>query len=144
MIRVLLDTDVVLDYLLDRKPFAEAAGQLWTAGEHNRIEIYVSAATPLNLFYIAAKLQGAPHARNLVASLLRSCRICTLDQATFVAAQNSALRDYEDAVQAITADFYQLDYVVTRNVEDYKGAPVAVIQPAALATQLTGANRTGK
>lgn len=55
---VLLDTNVVLDFLLDRAPFAEAAAQLWEAQRQGRFVAYVSAITPVNIFYIARKLRG--------------------------------------------------------------------------------------
>jgi predicted nucleic acid-binding protein len=54
MKRVLLDTNVVLDFLLDRAPFAEAAAEVWEANRQGRIEIYVSAITPVNVFYAKA------------------------------------------------------------------------------------------
>ncbi len=69
--RVLLDTNVVLDFLLDRPPFAEAAAYLWQANEEGRIEAYVSVITPVNVFYIARKLKGAPVAKQLVEACWR-------------------------------------------------------------------------
>lgn len=61
--RALLDTNIVLDFLLDRPPFAEAAAAIWDALAQKRFEGYVSAITPVNLFYIARKLKGAEMAR---------------------------------------------------------------------------------
>jgi len=55
--RVLLDTNVVLDFLLDRVPFADAAATLWQANDAGKITAYVSAITPANVFYIARKLK---------------------------------------------------------------------------------------
>jgi predicted nucleic acid-binding protein len=55
--RVLLDTNVVLDFLLDRVPFADAAAALWQANDVGEITAYVSAITPINVFYIARKLR---------------------------------------------------------------------------------------
>jgi predicted nucleic acid-binding protein len=68
--RVLLDTNVVLDFLLDRAPFADAAEALWQANDDGRIEAYVSAITPVNVFYIARKLKGLETARQLVETLV--------------------------------------------------------------------------
>jgi len=64
--RVLLDTNVVLDFLLDRAPFADEAAALWQANDDGRIEAYVSAITPVNVFYVARKLKGIETARQLV------------------------------------------------------------------------------
>ena len=58
MTRVLLDTNVVLDFLLDRVPFADAAATLWQANDAGKITAYVSAVTPVNVFYIARELRG--------------------------------------------------------------------------------------
>ncbi len=57
MIRVLLDTNVVLDFLLDRDPFADLAAALWLANDEEQNEAYVSVITPINVFYIARKLK---------------------------------------------------------------------------------------
>jgi predicted nucleic acid-binding protein len=65
MMRILLDTDVVLDYLLDRAPFAAAASDIWQASEQGKLENFVSAITPINVFYIARKRKGETVARNL-------------------------------------------------------------------------------
>ena len=96
--RILLDTDVVLDYLLDREPFAAASGAIWQAGEQGRLEIYVSAITPINVFYIARKLKGETVARSLVASLVTTSRTCTLDQTILTAALSSSMRDYSQCL----------------------------------------------
>ena len=63
---LLLDTDVILDLYLDREPFADAAAALWQAHEAGHITAYVSAITPINLFYVARKLKGFAIARQAV------------------------------------------------------------------------------
>ena len=86
MILVLLDTNVILDFLLDRAPFADAAAALWQANEDGRIEAYVSVITPVNVFYIARKLKGATAARQLVESILAACRVCGPDRELLLSA----------------------------------------------------------
>lgn len=76
MMQVLPDTGIVLDLLLDRPGFAEHAAALWEANEQGRLDAYVSAITPVNIFYIARKLKGVV-ARQAVAELLAALRICT-------------------------------------------------------------------
>lgn len=130
--RVLLDTDVVLDLLLDREPFAADAVAIWQAGEKHQVDLYVSAITPINVFYVARKLKGEETAKLLVASLLATCRICTVDQSLLLAALASTIRDFEDAVQAVAASVQQLDAIVTRNLRDYTDSPVPVLSPSDL------------
>ena len=56
--RVLLDTNIVLDLILDRQPFAEAAASIWELNYQGKIEAYVSAITPINVFYVTRKMKG--------------------------------------------------------------------------------------
>jgi predicted nucleic acid-binding protein len=58
--RVLFDTNIILDLFLDRLPFADDAADLWQANIDGRLEGFVSAITPVNLFYIARRLKDRP------------------------------------------------------------------------------------
>ncbi len=79
MMRILLDTDVILDLMLERPGFADAAAILWQAHEQGRLEAYVSAITPVNVYYIARKLKGAEIARQAVRDVVTTLRVCPLD-----------------------------------------------------------------
>ncbi len=136
MMRVLFDTNVVLDFLLDRAPFAEAAAVLWQANEDGRIEAYVSAVTPVNVFYIARKLKDIAAARTIVAGLLAACRACPLDHDTLQTALTLPMCDFEDAVQYACAVAADLDAIVTRDGHDYGGATLPVLTPAELLQRL--------
>ena len=74
--RVLLDTNVVLDFLLDRDPFSNSAAALWKASQEGKVEAYISVITPVNVFYIAKKLKGVTAARQSVLSQLTAWRVC--------------------------------------------------------------------
>ena len=136
MTRVLLDTNVVLDFLLDRAPFADAAAALWQANDEGRIEAYVSVITPVNVFYIARKLKGAATARQLVGSLLATCRVCGPDRDLLLLALALPMKDFEDAVQVVSAQAESIDALVTRDPTDYKGVDFPVISVAGLLAQL--------
>jgi predicted nucleic acid-binding protein len=103
--RVLLDTDVVLDLLLDRPGFVEDAAAILEANEQGRVEAYISAITPVNVFYIARKLKGTETAWQAVAELLAAFRICPIDQASLQLAMSLPMTDYEDAVQRDSQSF---------------------------------------
>lgn len=137
MISVLLDTDVVLDFLLDRQPFAAAARSIWQAGAQGRADLYIAAITPINVFYIVQKAKGEGTARLLVSDLLQACRVCTCDHTLLLAALASSMRDFEDATQVAAAEFYQLDTIVTRNVQDYTESTVSVLSPGEFVARLT-------
>jgi predicted nucleic acid-binding protein len=128
--RVLLDTDVVLDLLLDRAPFAEAAARLWELNAKGDYEGWISALTPVNVYYIARKLKGAAVARQTVKDLLAAYKVCALDFAALDQALGLPLNDYEDAVQHASAASQQLEAIVTRNIADYRGATIKVYAPS--------------
>ena len=136
MTRVLLDTNVVLDFLLDRAPFADAAAALWQANDDGQIEAYVSVVTPVNVFYIARKLKGAATARQLVESLLAACRVCAPDRSALLSALALPVKDYEDAVQVVSAQAELLDALITRDPDDYNGVQFPVFSPAGFLEQL--------
>jgi predicted nucleic acid-binding protein len=136
MMRVLLDTNVVLDFLTDRAPFADAAAAVWEANRTGQIETYVSAITPVNVFYIVRKLKGAEEARRVVEGLLAECRVAMIDSRVLQDALSLPLKDYEDAVQHASATNNQLDCLVTRDPKDYAQATLPILSPSALLIQL--------
>jgi predicted nucleic acid-binding protein len=135
--RVLLDTNVILDFLLDREPFSEAAAEVWQTLQQGRAEGYVSPITPVNVFYIARKMKGAEYARRLDVGLLAVCPASPVDDSTLQAALKLPLTDYEDAVQLASALAYQLDAIVTRDPNDFAGAILPIYSPADFLTHLT-------
>jgi predicted nucleic acid-binding protein len=127
--RVLLDTDVVLDVVLAREPFAQESAQLLKLHQQGRIDAYIAAITPINVFYITRKIKGAQTARNAVELLLMSLAVCPLSLAVLDDAFKLAFRDYEDAVQHASAAASGLDAIVTRNLKHYKNATLPVFPP---------------
>ncbi|HYH84280.1 MAG TPA: PIN domain-containing protein [Pyrinomonadaceae bacterium] len=127
--RVLFDNDVVLDLVLDREPFVEAAAALFDMHERGRIDGYISGITLINVFYVTRKSKGMDVARQAVAELLTTLDVCFLDKSIMEAARVLALADYEDAVQHASATASGLDAIVTRNLDDYKNATLPVFAP---------------
>ena len=127
--RVLIDTNVILDYLLDREPFSDAADAVWQAGEAGRLEAFISGITPVNVFYIARRLRGGVEAHNVVSALLSASQVCTLDSAILMDALELDFRDYEDAVQCASATASGLDAILTRDPRDYTSASLPVFSP---------------
>lgn len=127
--RVLLDTNVILDLFLDRAPFADAAATLWLAHEREQLSVYVAAITPVNLFYIARKLRDEKKAREAVVELLATLNVCAIDQGMLKSALSLPFRDYEDAVQHAAANAAGVEAIITRNVKDYSAATLQIFTP---------------
>lgn len=137
MIRALLDTDVILDLVLARTPFVDAAAELWLAHEQRRFAAYLAPITPMNMFYIVRKIKGADIAREAVDILVNTLHVCTIEQQVLRSASAMSMADYEDAVQVATAKSHQLDAVVTRNTDDYANATTPVFSPTDFLKQLS-------
>jgi predicted nucleic acid-binding protein len=128
--RVLFDTDIALDLILRRDPFFEAARDLFELNARGAFDAYVSAITPVNVFYVARKIIGPVTARQAVGELLIAADVCPLGRAVLSDALASPFSDYEDAVQHACAAAAGLDAIVTRNSGDYKDAALPVFSPA--------------
>jgi predicted nucleic acid-binding protein len=139
--RVLLDTDIVLDILADRQPFVVEASVLWLAHEQRRLEAYISPITPVNAFYILRRQVGTTQARQLVGDLLARMPVCLIDQAVIQAAQALPMADFEDAVRAAAAVAAGLDALITRNSGVYSAAPLAILTPTEALARLPSAEQ---
>jgi predicted nucleic acid-binding protein len=128
--RALLDTDVILDFLLERKPFSEAASDLLEHNANGIFDAYISGITPINVFYLGRKVVGAPKIRQGIADLLRLVRISSVTLESLEKALDLPFADYEDAVQHCCATAEGLEAIVTRNVTDYKNSTLPVFTPA--------------
>jgi predicted nucleic acid-binding protein len=128
--RVLLDTDVVMDVMVARLPFAQTSGQLLDLAEKGTFEAYISSIIPINIFYAARKTKKAGNLREALGRLLQSVRVCPVDHSVLTAALDLPFADYEDAVQHAAAAASNLDAIVTRNLKDYSNATLPVFSPA--------------
>jgi predicted nucleic acid-binding protein len=120
--RVLVDTNIFLDDLLDREQFGTEAKALFEAIQSQRIEGYVSATTVTDIFYIVRKQKGLQIAKQAVSDILDGMRVCTFDRSILEAAISSNLPDFEDAVQLACAVFENLDAIITRDTQGFAGA----------------------
>ena len=127
--RVLLDTNVVLDFVLARQPFFAEADEIFVCLQNNEFEAFVSPITPINVFYTTRKERDKPTAFSAIEELLKVVEIARSDKRIFQNALLLDFSDYEDAVQAAGAAAENLDAIVTRNTKDYKNASIKIYSP---------------
>ena len=96
--RVLLDTNVVLDFILKRTPFNVEAKEIFVRAAQRQIEIFVAPITPINDFYTTRKEKGKDIAFQSIEKLLKIVRLTKSDIHIFQSALALGFRDYEDAV----------------------------------------------
>ncbi|MGI8641530.1 MAG: PIN domain-containing protein [Pyrinomonadaceae bacterium] len=127
--RILLDNDVVLDFVLEREPFFADAEMIFQYLDNGDIECYVSAITPINVFYTTRKLRDKDIALQAVKDLLVAVKVCRTDKLVLQTAFTLNFTDYEDAVQCASALAENRDAIVTRNAKDYKNSSVKFYSP---------------
>ncbi len=135
--RVLIDTNIVLDALLERQAFVQDAKSLLTAIQSHQIEGYVTATTLTNIFYIVRKqTKSIERAREAVAMTLALMKICDVNRNILETAFASNLRDFEDAVQLACAYAKNVDAIVTRNADDFADASLPILSVQQLFEQM--------
>jgi predicted nucleic acid-binding protein len=129
-VKLLLDINVLLDVLLDREPWSEAASQLLSAVESAEPQGFVAPHTLPTIYYVMTQSRDRSIAAAAVADLLRILDVAPLTKADYQEALALPITDFEDAIQAAAASNLGVDYLVTRNEKDFRGAAVPVSDPA--------------
>ncbi len=127
--RALLDTNVVLDFLLARGSFFAEADAIFVFMQDDRFDAFVSAITPINAFYTLRKAVNGERATELVKNFVRLVSIAQTDESVISKAFELDFSDYEDAVQCASAIAEGLDAIVTRNTKDFENSPITVYSP---------------
>ena len=131
-LQVLIDLNVVLDVLQRREPFYDMSARVLAAAETGMLDGWVAAHSLTSLFYLLARYQSPERARVALTDLLTFLSVAAVDQAVIEQALNLPYPDFEDAVQMMAAVRSGAQYLVTRNVRDYRLGPLPAIQPAEL------------
>lgn len=139
MIRVLLDTNVVLDALLDREPWNTDARAIWQAHLGDQLAAHMMASAVTDIFYIARRHAGRDQAWVAVRACLDQLYLIPVGIGELQAAANFGGGDFEDNLQMACAARVGLDALVTRDPEGFAGSPVEVIEPAELLNRLANA-----
>ena len=127
--RILVDTDVLLDDALDREPWAEAAVALLDYCLSGRATCFVSWHSLATVFYYASD-DGKQAARDFIAELLDFAHVAPVGHEDMLFALEQEMSDFEDAMQVAAAVACRASRIVTRNVRDYKKSLVPALTPA--------------
>lgn len=128
--RVLIDTNILLDYLICRKPFDTDARKIVKACSEKKIDGCIAAHSIPNMFYILRKSFSTNERRMLLQDICELFVVEGIDKAKLVSAlKNEDFSDFEDCLQMECAEEFGADFIVTRNVNDYKGSSIPGIEP---------------
>jgi predicted nucleic acid-binding protein len=129
-VRVLLDTNVVLDVLLDREPFVEDSAAVFAWVEGGALTGLLCATTLTTLAYLAGKTVGKAQATRHIRQLMSLFEVAPVTRAVLDAALASKAADFEDAVLAEAARQAGAQAIITRNLRDFAHSPVRAHTPA--------------
>jgi predicted nucleic acid-binding protein len=125
--KVFIDTDVIIDLLIDRQPHASAATMIFDLAEKNRIKLFASTLCINNVHYICRKVLGDQKTREVIAELASFIEILSVSKKDILNAVNSDFKDFEDAIQySVALTQKGIKTIVTRNTKDYKHSTLAV------------------
>ncbi len=130
MKRILIDTDVILDFFFDRKPFSDNAAKVLSLCESKEITGHVTSVIISNVYYLLRQTAKHEKVIDKLNQLISITEVLTTDKETIKQALNSSFKDFEDALQNFSAQMNgDIDVIVTRNIKDYRNSALGVMTP---------------
>lgn len=130
MIKVFLDTNILVDLIADRKPFSKYAVEIFTKAEENKIQLFASSHSIATTHYVLKKYLVEKNLREVLFNLLDYLTVIPVDIDVIKKGLRSKHRDFEDSIQILCASTVEaIHCIVTRNVKDFKGSELLVMTP---------------
>jgi len=128
--KVLIDTDVILDFFFDRKPFSDDAEKIFSLLESGKIKGFVTPLIYSNVYYLLRKTASHSFVIDKLKQLFYITDVLTMGKSTVLVALNSDFSDFEDSLENFAAVGYgDIHVLITRNVKDYKLSQISVLTP---------------
>lgn len=125
-----IDSDVVIDFFIDREPHANPSSEIFELREQGKVKLYLSAISINNIYYIVRKFIGHKKTLEVIELLIEMTEIIGTTKKEIIQALQNNFSDYEDSVQYSTAlAINNIDAIITRNVKDYRYSAIAVMTP---------------
>jgi len=136
---ILIDTNVILDYLLTRQPFMDNADKILNLCLQQECNGYIVAHSVTNIFYILRKNFSASKRKKMLVELCEFIEVAGIQKKQVIdALVNEDFDDLEDRLQVECARIVNADYIVTRNITDFSASPIPVILPEDFLKKVTG------
>lgn len=119
-LRLYIDTNIMLDFLGERKPFYDAIAKIATLAEKGKLDMVASPISFATVNYFLAKFETPDIAREKLRKFKILCHICSIDEHTVEKALNSTIKDFEDALQYYCATESDCQIILTRDQKDFK------------------------
>jgi predicted nucleic acid-binding protein len=126
--KVLIDTNIILDIVLERQPFIKQARRVLQTAQAG-IVLFLTATTITDLYYITRKARGREIALSFIADLLQFVEVAGVDKDVIMQALRSDIADFEDAIQESAAKSQSINVIVTRNETDFENSVLEIHSP---------------
>ena len=134
--RVLIDTNVLINYLGERQPFFDFAWRIISACDAGELDGCISAQSIADMFYILRKDMSESDRRRVLLALCDMFTVESINQRQIIEAlKNDVFSDFEDCLQSCCASAFHADYVITRNGKDFSASIIPAISPDAFCTR---------
>lgn len=127
MERIFLDTNILLDFLLGREPFAQQAEEILQLRFTHKKKIFTSALSIANAAYVVRKAGQNPF--QIISDLMEWVDVVNLTKTEFKSTVKSTFKDFEDALQFFSAQQIDADVIVTRDIKDFSASSILVQTP---------------
>ncbi len=128
--RILIDTNVLIDFILNRQPYADRAEQIIYMCKNKVVDGCVAAHSLTNLFYILRKEISFEERKSFLYYLSEITEIIGVDKQKILSAlDNDDFSDFEDSVQTECAKSFSSDYIITRNIKDFQNSSIKPVTP---------------
>ncbi len=128
--KILIDTNVVIDALTSREPWRESAEKIFLMAASHTIDMYITASSATDIYYLVRKyLHSTEQAKQVMGKLYSLTGILEVTATDCMEALASSVHDYEDAVVEKVASRKDMDYIVTRNIKDYQEGSTKAVLP---------------
>ena len=128
--RIVIDTNIIIDYLEEREPFSEHAARILELCEDGSVEGLLTANAITDIYYIVRKIAGREKTSIALRTLCSFLGVAEISRADILGAFDLPIPDFEDALVAQCAKKVKADYIVTRNMPDFAKSQVLAIEPA--------------
>lgn len=130
MNKVLIDTDVILDFFFDREPFSVDASKILSLCEKGELRGFVTPIMISNVYYLLRKTAKHEKVIEHLKMLMNILQVSMINKETVLDALNSDFKDFEDALQNFSAqNEKEINVIITRNIKDYKSGKLSVMTP---------------
>ena len=134
--KLLFDTNIILDVLLDRKPFADHASFLMSKVEQGKINGFLCATTITTIHYLLAKHLDKKQALTSINSIMALFEIASVNRVVIENALLAKFTDFEDAVLHEAARHAGVEYIITRDIQDFKKSKIPTFTPTEFLSML--------